>query len=145
MNNFVQFKSPVEWYFVPSEMNAADRITRMNSTIEDLDLDSEWLNGPPYLKEPIENWPIDRKFAERKSGVKLPMEEIRKPYRELIQETDNVTFDTRKLKAKDLVGPGSKDNYVLEILQHGYITNSWEKLLGRTSLLFKWLVSTFYN
>ena len=30
------------------------------------------------------------------------------------------------------------DNYVLEKLDHGMSTNSWEKLVRRTSFLFKW-------
>ena len=64
-------KAPV-WYHVASEDNAADRTTRLQSVPSDLGLDSDWLNGPAYLKQPLEMWPVDRNFADRKS-VKLPV------------------------------------------------------------------------
>ena len=39
-----------EWYHVPSADNAADRPSRLDSSPDDLGLDSEWLCGPAYLK-----------------------------------------------------------------------------------------------
>ena len=74
MENLVNFDYPVEWYYVPTDKNAADKGTRLQSEPGELGLDSEWLNGPLYLKDPVESWPINRVFADRKSKVKLPME-----------------------------------------------------------------------
>ena len=61
--------------------------------------------------------------------------------RELL-DTDNVVEgETQKVNKKTITGeggPGSKDNDVLRHFQYGYVTNDWEKLLNKTSLLFKW-------
>ena len=81
-----------EWYHVSSEDNAADSVS------EDFGLDSEWMTGPAYLKLPVKEWPVNRDFADRKSQVKLPVEEIRKRYRVVVLflERDNLVLVLHK-------------------------------------------------
>ena len=50
MENLVSFDTPIQWYHVASELNAAGRTTRLLSNPADLSLNSEWLNGPTYLR-----------------------------------------------------------------------------------------------
>ena len=139
MDNLVSFDTPVQWYYVPSEHNAADRATRLQSLPADLMLGSEWLEGPAYLRSPIEEWPINRKFADKKSGVKIPVEEIRRPYREMLLGKIGKTAVEECKAGWDVGGPGSVDNYVLEHFQFGRSTNDWNKLIRSTSFLFRWL------
>ena len=140
MENLVKFDSPVQWYYVASEKNAADRATRLQSVPDDLGLGSEWLNGPAYLKTPIEEWPINRDFADKKSKVQLPMEEIRRPYREqLLVEESSSAVVVNSAGNKVLGGPGSPDNFVLQHFDYGKITNDWDKLIQKTAFLFQWM------
>ena len=129
-----------EWYHVSSADNAADITTRLGSTPEDVSLDSAWINGPDYLKEPVESWPMNRNFAERKSGVKLPLSEIRKPYREMLDGEDSCRSVNILESEINIAGPAGGNNYVLHYLKHGFITNDWEKLIRKTSVLFYWMV-----
>jgi hypothetical protein len=48
---------PSEWWWVPTDKNAADLTTRITSH-RDLEMNSIWQNGPQFLRYPIENWPI---------------------------------------------------------------------------------------
>ena len=48
---------PDEWYWVESKLNAADIITR-GTNIRQLDSESTWQNGPEFLTQPINEWPI---------------------------------------------------------------------------------------
>ena len=145
MENLVSFDAPVQWYYVPSEHNAADRATRLESIPADLELGSEWLEGPAYLRSPVEEWPIDRNFADKKSGVKIPVEEIRKPYREMLLGETGKTAADKCRAGWDVGGPGSVVNYVLEHFQFGRSTNDWNRLIRSTSFLFKWLARLRYK
>jgi hypothetical protein len=83
-----------KWYHVSSQNNAADRTTRLHIVPEVFGLDSEGMTGPAYLKLPVKEWPVNRDFADRKSQVKLPVEEIRKRYRVVVLflERDNMVL-----------------------------------------------------
>ena len=48
---------PDEWYWVESKLNAADIIAR-GTNIRQLDSKSTWQNGPEFLTQPINEWPI---------------------------------------------------------------------------------------
>ena len=76
-----------EWYHTPSAFNAADRPTRTDTTPEGLGYNSEWQNGPPFLRLPVSAWPINRDFASRKTDH-IPHSEILKKYRGVIQAVD---------------------------------------------------------
>ena len=48
-----------EWYWIDSSSNIADIITRGASAC-DLGGESEWQNGPDFMKLPVEDWPINQ-------------------------------------------------------------------------------------
>ena len=125
----------IEWYHVASSDNAADTVTRLKIAPEFLQQGSGWLEGPEYLKLPVEDWPIDRNFAERKNKVCLPIDEVRKQYRDYVGHTGQVLANKG-----ESVGPGSSDNYVLKHFGFGHCTNDWRKLIQRTANLFIWYV-----
>ena len=116
MELLVKFDNPVEWFYIPTDKNAADKGTRLQSVPGELGLNSEWLTGPSYLKKPIELWPINRDFSDRKSKVQLPMEDIRRPYREqLLRQHDDSVVVVNSAGVEDVqVGPGCLDNYVVK-------------------------------
>ena len=49
IEKFCKVGNDGEWWYVPSEDNAADRPTKLNLTYEDVFLDSPWQKGSPYL------------------------------------------------------------------------------------------------
>ena len=126
-----------EWYHVASKDNAADPATRIATDPMDLVLEVNWyawLKGPGYLKLPVDEWPKNRNFAERKSKLKIPVNEVKKKYRSQIEEYDEASCILGKVAAGvDWPGgPGCLDNSVLEKYDYGRITNCWEKLLRST-------------
>ena len=70
-----------EWYHMPSNDNAADRPSRIDSKIEDLVDGSEWQQGKSYMLQPFSDWPWERNFAERKLADMVPRDEIAARYR----------------------------------------------------------------
>ena len=132
-----------EWYHIPSEYNAADKATRLNTVPADLCIGSDWLCGPAYLKLPAEQWPMNRKFADRKSKFKVPVEEVKRKFRSKVDtagEVLNMGGATHAMVgAVTAGGPGCDENYVLDHFDHGWKTNNWEKLVKVTSSLFYWL------
>ena len=72
-----------EWYHVASSGNAADAPSRLDTTPDMIGEGSSWQCGPDYLSLPREEWPLDRKFADQKTAVGIPKEELRKKYREI--------------------------------------------------------------
>ena len=105
-----------EWYHTPSAFNAADRPTRTDTTPEDLGYNTEWQNGPPFLRLPVSEWPINRDFAARKTDH-IPHSEILKKYRGVIQAVAVV----QTVGIHQLLNPHS--------------TNDWDKLLRQTSTI----------
>ncbi|XP_055543765.1 uncharacterized protein LOC129729278 [Wyeomyia smithii] len=45
-----------EWRYVPSKLNVADDATKWNSG-PSFDPENRWYQGPPFLRNPIEQWP----------------------------------------------------------------------------------------
>ena len=131
-----------EWYHVASVDNAADPATRVVKDPEDLDLGSDWLTGPSYLRLPVTEWPINRNFAERKSKLKIPAGEVKRKYRSQVEDFDDsgcVEAKSARVKVTEVPGgPGCLDNDVLQRFDYGRKTNSWEKLVRSTSYLFFW-------
>ena len=131
-----------EWYFVPGAQNAADRPTRLDSVPADLSMDSVWMNGPAYLKLPVEEWPMNRDFASRKGKIRVPVEEVLRKHRSQVESDQDLVIIVDKVKVDvPAGGPGGVENYVLEYFDHGRKTNSWEKLVRSTSFLFYWVVN----
>ena len=116
-----------EWWHTASDYNGADRATRTDSEIKDIAEDSEWQNGPSYLKLPPNDWPINRDFASRKEDH-IPNGELLKRYRNLIHAT----------KVKQDLG-------IQNLIDPQY-TNVWEKLINKTRWLVNWPMQLeFFN
>ena len=105
-----------EWWHTSTHNNGADRATRLDSSIQDIEEGSEWQTGPQYLKRPFAEWPINRDFAERKDEH-IPQSELLKRFRCLIQN----------IQAEKVLGV----NQLLD----AYSTNYWDKLINKTQLL----------
>ena len=109
-------QSNVHLVHVRSHDNAADRATRLDSKIEDVDMHSEWQSGPTFLKDPPSDWPTNRDFADRKDQL-IPQVEILKRFRCLIQATTT----TEVFGIAQLIDP--------------YSTNNWDVLVRKTQVL----------
>ena len=123
--------------------NAADRPSRLDSSPDNLGLDSECFCGPAYLKKPVDEWPLNRRFADKKSKVKVPVEEVRRKYRSKVDSIGDILKGEGLVHEgsqddDDLGGPGSLDNYVLKLFEYGKKTNDWKRLVSTTSYLFYW-------
>ena len=53
-----------DWYWVESEYNIADWITRGKKP-DEIGLNSNWQEGPSFLKQPEKEWPITRNYLEQ--------------------------------------------------------------------------------
>jgi len=76
----VGFTQLGEWYHMPSQFNAADRPTRLDSKLSDLTIGSEWQDGPSYLCLPFDEWPWERNFASKKLSELVPNDELVSKY-----------------------------------------------------------------
>ena len=108
-----------EWWFTQSGHNSADQATRPDSAPDDVDADSVWQSGRPYLKDHRSAWPIDRNFADRKDEC-IPQNELLKQFRCMIQLTEA----SPPTGVEQLIDP--------------YSTNDWNKLLGFTQVMLSW-------
>ena len=63
---------PEQWYWINTKDNIADVITR-GVLPESIGMNSEWQNGPSFLSQPIEDWPISNmhKLKRFQSRIKL--------------------------------------------------------------------------
>ena len=112
-----------EWYHMPSADNAADKPSRIDSKVADLGIGSEWQDGKPYMLLPFSSWPWERNFADKKVTDLVPREELTAKYRGL-------SAGTKVIK--------EEKNTILELFEHGYITNDYDKLIKKTEPLFRW-------
>ena len=53
-----------QWFHIRSEDNIADLGTKMNARVEDINEDSNWQNGHPWMRRPREEWPITQKVSD---------------------------------------------------------------------------------
>ena len=106
---------------MPSADNCADRPSRLDSKIEDLSESSEWLKGKSYLYEEFSQWPWERKFTNRKISEAIPKKELASKYRGLVSTSKN-----------------TEENPILKLLDYGFITNEYDKLIDKTEPFFRW-------
>ena len=120
---------------VSSRDNAADRGSRLDSSMRDVGLGSAWQEGPAYLRSPRPHWPVNRRFAERKT--KFPAKELVKQYREehALPDPDPPAPTFHQFN-HNLTG--QLDQRVLQLLAGGHCTNSWRVLLRKTRRLLYW-------
>ena len=62
---------PSEWYWIPTGENLADLGTREDVVPEMMGPDSSYINGMPWMREDVKEWPISQQ-----PGGKIPEEEI---------------------------------------------------------------------
>ena len=72
--------------------------------------------------------------------MKLPVEEIRRQYRDQMGYTNQVTVHSKYSTKLGNVGPGNLGNDVLMYFDFGHCTNNWNRLIRRTSIFFMWFV-----
>ena len=105
------------WIIGDSECTLASiEKARLDTDCSELCPDSEWQNGPSFLKSPQLNWPVNRDFAEKKENY-IPQAELLKKYRCMIQM---VEWEVK---------------YCVDQIIDPYCTNDWEKLINKTQLL----------
>ena len=126
----VGFTQLGEWYHMPSQFNAADRPTRLDSKLSDLTIGSEWQDGPSYLCLPFDEWPWERNFASKKLSELVPKDELVSRYRGI-----NSALETGDFK------PMFENNPILEKFQFGFITNDLDRLITLTEPMFRWLAT----
>ena len=144
-----------EWYHVASSGNAADAPSRLDTTPDMIGEGSSWQCGPDYLYLPREKWPLDRKFADQKTAVGIPKEELRKKYREIpdqkisaIDAQTPVSFSPTSQPPVSFSpiaqvpvssGPIAQmaDNWVAEALGWGFNTNEWSALISKTAVFYR--------
>ena len=87
-----------QWHHVKSTDNIADLGTRNNATVDDISEKSDWQNGGPWMRLPIEDWPTNTSSCE-----KIPEEEIlNKMFSGLAQhEIDEASFSYEKYRGKN--------------------------------------------
>ena len=49
-----RFSNANEWYHVESSMNPADKGTRKGASLSDVDAKSSWINGLPWMHQPLD-------------------------------------------------------------------------------------------
>ena len=54
---------PKDWYWIESDLNVADYLTRGKSPSE-IDENSVWQQGPEFLKEPENHWPVSQNCCD---------------------------------------------------------------------------------
>ena len=131
---------------MPSNDNAADRPSRIDSKIEDLVDGSEWQQGKSYMLQPFSDWPWERNFAERKLADMVPRDEIAARYRggRLVAVTatgrTNLGYQTCLYMA---AGTMSKkevmENPLVKRFEEGYITNDYDELITKTEPVFRYV------
>ena len=65
-----EFTDPSEWFWVESKLNVADWITR-GKEIHEINEGSIWQEGPTFLREDEDNWPIKGSVTENIPEVKI--------------------------------------------------------------------------
>ena len=115
---------------MPSKANAADRPTRLDTKMRDIQLGSEWQDGMPYLKLPFCDWPWERNFAHLKVSDAVPREELVSKYRGV---SGAIKLDKTKTKMMEKF----QENYIKRRFDDGYITNDYDKLIDKTEPFFR--------
>ena len=92
---------------------------------EDLCIGSEWQEGPSYLRLPFDQWPWERNFAAKKMSDLVPKEELKSKFR---GAANAVKSDKNS----------EKENEILELLDNGFVTNSYDVLISKTEPYFRW-------
>ena len=118
-----------EWYWVESKDNIADIISR-GAAVSDLGEDSQWQNGPPFLKLPIDEWPIHQDFptGELPEQIKQVFTTISVPVVEIINiERFSNFILLLRVTARILMLKSSQPNCSLLNLRNPFSANHLEE------------------
>ena len=107
--------TPTQWRHVGSELNPADEVSR-GLTVEEMNANRKWLNGPPFLRKEEEFWPRD-------PTVHQP---------ELSEDDPEIKRDIQS-HSQSLTHHGSED--ALSSLTERY--SSWERLKRAVAWLLR--------
>lgn len=86
LGEIADLTDPIDWRWVPSEMNPADDATRVNQV--PLHENQRWFLGPPFLRSTVNDWPgqafmqakdANMEQLERRKAQIFVMEGIEKP------------------------------------------------------------------
>ena len=83
-----RFSNPHDWYHINSDMNPADIGTRRGATLKDVNCDSEWIKGKPWMSLPL----VDLRSSYLKSvdSIKYRQEQIDEIKRELMGPAEDL-------------------------------------------------------
>ena len=79
----MRFSSRDDWHYVKSSDMVADIGTRPGATVKDVDPDSNWLNGYPWMKQPVSEFPM-----KTCNEVKLDNTQLKEYNDELVLKKD---------------------------------------------------------
>ena len=108
VNEYHQLKSQVEalvgevepLQYIPGELNvSADMCTRGKADVKDMFSGGVWQEGPAFLKEERQMWPLSRHFKENS----LPKEELRSRHEVLTYRTIQSPVSSQSSRLKELV------------------------------------------
>ena len=71
-------KVKVTWAWLESDLNGADIASRVDAGPRDLGPGSDWQDGPAFLQDAIESWPIRTDIMDDKLDLPTAHEETQK-------------------------------------------------------------------
>ena len=66
---------PGQWHHIRTNLNIAD-IARRGAAAQDLQPESDWINGPDFLKSGKTDWPIDDISCSAPLASKMEMKKV---------------------------------------------------------------------
>uniref|UniRef100_A0A182PX75 Integrase_H2C2 domain-containing protein n=1 Tax=Anopheles epiroticus TaxID=199890 RepID=A0A182PX75_9DIPT len=71
IGKILSLTEPTMWRHVPTKQNPADCLTKWGKETQ-LETDSQWFKGPPFLYLPPSNWPIQKILSGKKTEQNIP-------------------------------------------------------------------------
>ena len=114
-----------------SRYNAADKPSRLDTKVEDIQVGSEWQNGMAYMLLPFCEWPWERKFASMKVSDLVPREELLSKYRNVAGQKIS------RYTTQDYLVEKFPCDYVKRVFKDGFVTNDYDVLIKRSEPFFR--------
>ena len=138
----IQMNTPVEeWFWLDTFDNPADIGTRGQCSVSDLEPGKMWREGPAWLKNPVESWPLRSDFRKHEvPNVKKEFEILPPTITNLTQlvqihntidpkeiEENEVVVNTVKAEEEDILNDLDVSRY-----------SSWMKVVRVVKQMLKW-------
>ena len=107
------------WYHVKSADNIADLGTRMNATVSNIDENSDWERGPPWLRKSIEKWLMSQEVSEDD----VPKEALLVKRVYFVMEARDPLIDLEKMKSYSYLLKVTAR--IIRCFQMKSLVNSW--------------------